>query len=84
MAYGQVNMLFGTMDREIYENPDSPGQCTDTMTTATRSDDTTYTADTYENVDTRSNPAADSAAAEYVYARPDSERLRIKPAKIAS
>ena len=83
MAYGQVNMLFGTMDRDIYENPDSPGQCSDTMTTATRSDETT--ADTYENVDTRhSNPAADSAATEYVYARPDSERLRIKPAKIAS
>ena len=75
MAYGQVNMV-GTIQR-VYENA---GQCTDsTMTAAaTRSHETT--AATYETIDTHSNLRAPSSDHVYEYARPDSERLCIKPA----
>ena len=77
MAYGQVNM-FGTMERVLV--CESPGQCTDSaMTTAaTRSHETT--AATYETIDTHSNLRAPSSDHVYEYARPDSERLCIKPA----
>ena len=64
MAYGQ--MKFGTTEGE-YEDPDRPGQRTDTMTTATRSYESTTCTATYETVDTRSSPRVP----EYVYARAD-------------